>query len=84
MKISSKTFYKILNVHNFNIGFFYREEIVDHRVCWNSHFEFECKLTATLSTGTLDACTCRVSVRRVRNKNKNEKYIFFLNRKEVF
>lgn len=38
---------------------------MDHRVCWNSHFEFECKLTATLSTGTLDACTCRVSVRRV-------------------
>lgn len=44
---------------------FCREEIVDHRVCWNSRFEFECKLTATLSTGILDACTCRVSVRRV-------------------
>jgi hypothetical protein len=44
-----------------------REEIVDHRVIWNSVFTFECKLTATLSTGILDPCTLRVSVRRVYN-----------------
>ncbi|XP_021966908.1 protein FAM102A [Folsomia candida] len=54
-----------------------REEIVDHRVCWNSHFEFECKLTATLSTGTLDACTCRVSVRRESQGGKSYQKLGF-------
>jgi len=54
-----------------------REEILDHRVFWNSHFEFECKLTATLSTGTLDACTCRVSVRRESQGGKSYQKLGF-------
>lgn len=48
----------------------FREEIVEHRVVFNSNFQFECKLTATLSTGTLDPCTVRVSVRRVIFRQK--------------
>jgi len=54
-----------------------REEIVDHHVSWDSRFEFECKLTATISTGILDSCTCRVSVRREAQGGKSYQKLGF-------
>jgi len=67
---------RLLNGGNFR-KFSDREEIVDHRVCWNSRFEFECKLTATLSTGILDNCACRVSVRRESQGGKSYQKLGF-------
>lgn len=38
--------------------------VADHAVRWDSHFTFTCKMTANASTGELDSCMCRVSVRQ--------------------
>ncbi|XP_064457230.1 early estrogen-induced gene 1 protein-like [Ornithodoros turicata] len=41
-----------------------REEVADHCVKWNSQFAFCCKMSANASTGVLDPCICRVSIRK--------------------
>ncbi|BES92938.1 unnamed protein product [Nesidiocoris tenuis] len=41
-----------------------REEVQDHKVKWGSKFEFVCKMSASASTGVLDPCMLRVSVRK--------------------
>lgn len=44
----------------------YREEVRDHTVRWGAKFEFVCKMSANASTGILDPCNLRISVRKVR------------------
>lgn len=41
-----------------------REEVEDHKVKWGAKFEFVCKMSANASTGVLDPCMLRVSVRK--------------------
>ncbi|XP_044728172.1 uncharacterized protein LOC123291816 isoform X2 [Chrysoperla carnea] len=41
-----------------------REEVKDHKVKWGARFEFPCKMTANASTGVLEPCVLRVSVRK--------------------
>ncbi|RZF36217.1 hypothetical protein LSTR_LSTR008543 [Laodelphax striatellus] len=41
-----------------------REEVSDHTVRWGAKFEFDCKMSANASTGVLDPCLLRVSVRK--------------------
>ncbi|XP_017469274.1 PREDICTED: uncharacterized protein LOC108361209 isoform X2 [Rhagoletis zephyria] len=41
-----------------------REEVRDHRVAWNRSFEFPCKMSANASTGVLDPCYLRISIRK--------------------
>ncbi|XP_018916332.2 early estrogen-induced gene 1 protein isoform X3 [Bemisia tabaci] len=41
-----------------------REEVKDHTVRWGAKFEFVCKMSANASTGILDPCILRVSVRK--------------------
>ncbi|XP_069695367.1 early estrogen-induced gene 1 protein isoform X4 [Periplaneta americana] len=41
-----------------------REEVQDHTVRWGAKFEFVCKMSANASTGVLDPCILRVSVRK--------------------
>ncbi|KAF0296501.1 Protein FAM102B [Amphibalanus amphitrite] len=41
-----------------------REEVHDHMVKWNARMSFTAKMTAPCSTGVLDSCVCRVSVRK--------------------
>ena len=43
----------------------YREEVQDHTVRWGAKFEFVCKMSANASTGILDPCVLRVSIRKV-------------------
>ena len=50
-----------LNSNIFNC----REEIQNHSVKWKTLYSFQCKVTANASTGFLDPCICRVSVRMV-------------------
>ncbi|XP_069177973.1 uncharacterized protein [Procambarus clarkii] len=38
--------------------------VAEHAVRWDSRFTFTCKMTANASTGELDSCMCRVSVRQ--------------------
>ncbi|KDR18023.1 protein FAM102A isoform X5 [Zootermopsis nevadensis] len=41
-----------------------REEVQDHTVRWGAKFEFVCKMSANASTGVLDPCILRISVRK--------------------
>ncbi|XP_032595528.2 uncharacterized protein LOC6567077 isoform X6 [Drosophila grimshawi] len=41
-----------------------REEVKNHRVEWNRSFEFLCKMSANASTGVLDPCQLRISIRK--------------------
>ncbi|XP_076183013.1 uncharacterized protein LOC143154875 isoform X2 [Ptiloglossa arizonensis] len=41
-----------------------REEVQEHTVRWNARFEFLCKMSANASTGVLDPCILRISVRK--------------------
>ncbi|XP_076048318.1 uncharacterized protein LOC143029543 isoform X2 [Oratosquilla oratoria] len=38
--------------------------VQEYAVRWNTNFRFTCKMTANASTGELDSCICRVSVRQ--------------------
>lgn len=40
------------------------EEVRNHRVEWNRSFEFPCKMSANASTGVLDPCHLRISIRK--------------------
>lgn len=40
----------------------------EHAVRWNAKFEFLCKMSANASTGVLDPCILRISVRKVRER----------------
>lgn len=44
-----------------------REVVQANCVRWKKKFFFMCKISASATTGILDTCTCRVSVRKVRN-----------------
>ncbi|XP_076627066.1 uncharacterized protein LOC143344679 isoform X1 [Colletes latitarsis] len=41
-----------------------RDEVQEHTVRWNARFEFLCKMSANASTGVLDPCILRISVRK--------------------
>ncbi|XP_026468611.1 protein FAM102A isoform X2 [Ctenocephalides felis] len=41
-----------------------REEVREHSVRWGTSFQFVCKMSAPASTGVLDPCVLRVSVRK--------------------
>ncbi|XP_062340144.1 early estrogen-induced gene 1 protein-like [Osmerus eperlanus] len=41
-----------------------REEVQHNCVCWRKKFSFVCKMSASPTTGLLDPCICRVSVRK--------------------
>ncbi|XP_058791820.1 early estrogen-induced gene 1 protein isoform X5 [Phymastichus coffea] len=41
-----------------------REEVQEHTVRWNASFKFICKMSANASTGVLDPCILRISVRK--------------------
>ncbi|KAK6470880.1 protein FAM102A-like isoform X1 [Huso huso] len=41
-----------------------REEVLENSVRWKKRFSFICKMSANPTTGVLDPCICRVSVRK--------------------
>ncbi|XP_055935613.1 EEIG family member 2-like isoform X4 [Argiope bruennichi] len=54
-----------------------REEVKNNCVKWNRKFQFGCKMTANASTGVLEPCMCRISVRKeVRGGRSFEKLGF--------
>lgn len=51
-----------------------RKEVRNHCVLWNQQFEFPCKMYASPNTGELEACTCKISIRReIRGGKSYEK-----------
>ncbi len=43
-----------------------RKEVVDHRVQYAARFHFPCRMQAPASSGILETCRCRISIRMVR------------------
>ncbi|XP_045469238.1 uncharacterized protein LOC123676930 isoform X2 [Harmonia axyridis] len=41
-----------------------REEVKDHKVSWGAKFSFPCKMLANASTGVLERCVLRISIRK--------------------
>lgn len=54
-----------------------RKEVHNHCVKWNKKFTFECKMTGSASTGILDPCYCRVSVRKELKGGKSYQKLGF-------
>lgn len=52
----------VINV--FLIFVFCREEVKSHTVKWGQQFSFPCKMSANASTGVLDPCLLRISIRK--------------------
>ncbi len=42
-----------------------RVEVQKHSVDWHTRFQFSCRIASDATTGVLDKCLCRVSVRKV-------------------
>lgn len=55
-----------------------REEVHNHQVSWDQKFEFICKMTANASTGVLEPCTLRVSVRKEINGGRSYQKLGFI------
>ena len=55
------------HLSNTRVQFCFREEVQEHTVRWNAKFEFLCKMSANASTGVLDPCILRISVRKVNH-----------------
>ncbi|XP_049821107.1 uncharacterized protein LOC109600672 isoform X2 [Aethina tumida] len=41
-----------------------REEVRDHKVKWDAKFTFPCKMMANASTGVMERCVLRISIRK--------------------
>lgn len=57
---------------------FCREEISEHQVKWKAQHTFVCKMVASANTGVLEACVCRVSVRKVGSPITRYMYFLFV------
>ncbi|XP_035213102.1 protein FAM102A-like isoform X1 [Stegodyphus dumicola] len=54
-----------------------KQEVKNNCVKWDTKFQFGCKMTANASTGVLEPCICRVSVRKeIRGGRSFEKLGF--------
>ncbi|XP_072015458.1 EEIG family member 2-like [Amphiura filiformis] len=54
-----------------------RQEVSDHAVHWKSKFQFNCRMSANVSTGILEPCLCRVSIRKeIKGGKSYTKYGF--------
>ncbi|XP_046830440.1 uncharacterized protein LOC124429339 isoform X2 [Vespa crabro] len=63
--VSAVLFAKLRLLHGGSfVGHSTREEVQEHTVRWNAKFEFCCKMSANASTGVLDPCILRISVRK--------------------
>ena len=49
---------------NNNLFFLIMDEVKSHTVKWGQHFSFPCKMSASASTGVLDPCLLRISIRK--------------------
>lgn len=55
-----------------------REEVKSHQVKWEQKFEFICKMTANASSGELEPCNLRISVRKEKNGGRSYQKLGFI------
>ncbi|KAJ8039532.1 hypothetical protein HOLleu_17282 [Holothuria leucospilota] len=56
-----------------------REAVQDHMVHWGQKFKFNCRMSASASTGVLEPCLCRVSIRKELKGGKSYMKCGFVN-----
>ncbi|KAI0218392.1 C2 NT-type domain-containing protein [Lamellibrachia satsuma] len=54
-----------------------REEVCHHQVRWQQKYQFTCKMTASITSGVLDPCICRVSIRKEVKGGKSSQKLGF-------
>jgi len=54
-----------------------RMEVQNHRVQYNARFQFLCKMAANASSGILDTCKCRISIRMEEKGGRNFRKLGF-------
>lgn len=54
-----------------------RMEVQNHRVQYNARFSFFCKMNANASSGVLDSCKCRISIRMEEKGGRNFRKLGF-------
>ena len=54
-----------------------RMEVQNHRVQYNDRFQFLCKMNANASSGILDTCKCRISIRMEEKGGRNFRKLGF-------
>ncbi|XP_012945110.1 protein FAM102A, partial [Aplysia californica] len=55
-----------------------RQEVHNNCVRWGAEFEFPCKMTASLTSGVLDPCFVRISVRKEVKGGKSQQKLGFV------
>ncbi|XP_059093078.1 early estrogen-induced gene 1 protein-like isoform X1 [Tigriopus californicus] len=59
------------------IGTSKRMDVQNHRVRYDAKFDFPCKMSASASSGILDSCKCRVSIRLEEKGGRNFRKLGF-------
>lgn len=54
-----------------------RKEVCNHQVRWQQKYTFTCKMTASITSGVLDPCICRVSIRKELKGGKSSQKLGF-------
>lgn len=54
-----------------------RMEVQNHRVQYNARFQFLCKMNANATSGILDTCKCRISIRMEEKGGRNFRKLGF-------
>eukprot|EP00094_Tigriopus_californicus_P007552 TCALIF_07272-PA protein Name:"Similar to fam102a Protein FAM102A (Xenopus laevis)" AED:0.31 eAED:0.34 QI:0/1/0.83/1/0.6/0.66/6/435/389 len=62
---------------NQNVAFSCRMDVQNHRVRYDAKFDFPCKMSASASSGILDSCKCRVSIRLEEKGGRNFRKLGF-------
>ena len=52
-------------------------EVQNHRVEYNAHFRFPCKMNASATSGILENCKCRISIRMEEKGGRNFRKLGF-------
>lgn len=55
-----------------------RVEVHNHSANWNSHFNFCCRIAVDPSTGVLEKCMCRISLRKEQKGGKTYQKLGFV------
>lgn len=76
--LSAVLFAKLRLLSGNFIDYSTREEVQDHTVRWDASFHFVCKMSANASTGVLDPCSLRVSVRKESKGGKSYQKLGFI------
>ena len=68
---------KKITILIFKFYFYFRMEIQNHRVEYKAQFKFPCKMNASATSGILETCKCRISIRMEEKGGRNFRKLGF-------